>query len=41
MGTVNPVLINSHSGNDWFSEQQMHEFFSQAVELESKLSVVL
>jgi sugar phosphate isomerase/epimerase len=37
--TMNPRLINCHSGCDWFSEEEALRYFSEALELEAKLGI--
>jgi sugar phosphate isomerase/epimerase len=37
--TMNPRLINCHSGCDWFSEEQSLRYFSEALEFEAKLGI--
>ncbi len=34
-----PVLINSHSGADYFTEQQAHAFFDQALQVEKQAGI--
>ena len=38
---LKPILINSHSGRDAWSENQSHEFFSHALEIEAGLDIPL
>jgi sugar phosphate isomerase/epimerase len=37
--TMNPRLINCHSGCDWFSKEEARRYFSEALEFEAKLGI--
>jgi sugar phosphate isomerase/epimerase len=38
---LDPLFVNSHSGQDWFSEEEAHAFFVQALSLQAEVGVAV
>ena len=36
---VDPIFINVHGGNDYFTTEMGHEYFSRVLEVQKKLGV--